>query len=274
MYTINYEYDGKELVDFGLMLCQFDSSGGLETITSGADIKLNSSKSVGSNRTRFHSTSYEEVSYPPFQVCKNPCIDDNPYLEPNEVSAFQRWMCRKDGYHPFKPIQDNMQDIYWNATFSCKQIELNGQIVGLELTMYSDSPYAYLAIQPITYSLNGGDSFSLYDMSDEVGYVYPQVEITCNGTGKLVLKNNLDNKKTELTNLIDGEIIVLDGENKVISSSIERENLANSFSYYYPRIFNKIVDGVDVRENIFKLSDDSISCTITFKYSPIIKVGM
>lgn len=274
MYTIDFEYDGKCLSDFGLMLCQFDSSGGLETVSSGADITFNTTKSVGSNRTKMYGSKYEETYSSVFQVCKNPCANEDMYLEPNKVSSLQRWLCRKDDYHPFKPIQDDLQDIYWNATFSCKQIEINGKIVGLELTMYTDSPYAYLMVQPITYLLNSGDEFSLFDSSDEVGYIYPYVEILCNGDGKLALENSFDTKKTELTNLTNGEIIILDGENKIISSSISRDNLPNSFNYYYPRIFNKIVNGVDIRENIFKLSDDSIPCTITFKYSPITKIGL
>ena len=31
MYTIDFEYDGKRLSDFGMMICTFDSSG-LETV--------------------------------------------------------------------------------------------------------------------------------------------------------------------------------------------------------------------------------------------------
>lgn len=276
MYAVDFEYDGKQLSDFGMMLCSFDSSG-LETVSSGADITFNTTKSVGSDKVKMYGSKYEETYTSTFQICKNPCNNDDMYIEPNMISALQRWLCRKDNYHPFKPIQEDLKDVFWNATFSSKQLNLNGKIVGLELTMYTNSPYAYLAVQPISYSLNSGDSFSLFDSSDEVGFIYPKVEIICNGNGKIVLHNNLDKKLLKLYNLTAGEIITLDGENKVISSSIENTRtipLSNSFDYYYPRIFNKIVDGNDVRENIFTLSNDSIPCDITFKYSPIVKIGL
>ena len=274
MYTIDFEYDGKRLSDFGMMICTFDSSG-LETVSSGADITFNTIKSVGSNKVKMYGSKYEEMYTNPFQICKNPCSNnDNMYFETNEESALQRWLCRKDGYHQFKPIQEDLKDVYWNASFSSKQINLGGKIIGLELTMYTDSPYAYLSIGDINYSVNPNDSFSIFDSSDEVGFIYPIVEITCNGDGKIVLQNNMDKKKLILTNVTQGEIITLDGENKIPVSSANRPDFPNCFNYHYPRIFNKIENGIDVRENIFTLSSDSVPCDITFKYSPIVKIGL
>ena len=275
MYAIDFEYDGKRLSDFGMILCSFDSPG-LETVSSGADITFNTTKAVGSDKVKMYGSKYEEMYTTPFQICKNPCNNhDDMHIEPNKVSALQRWLCRKDGFHPFRPVQDDMQDVYWNATFSSKQLTLNGKVVGLELTMNADSPYAYLSIGTIDYSVNSGESFSLYDSSDEVGFIYPVVKITCKGNGKIILKNSLDSKSTVLSNLTSGEIITLDGENKIISSSItSRTDLPNSFNYYYPRIFNRTVDGNDVRENIFSISADSVACDISFDYSPIRKIGL
>lgn len=278
MYAVDFEYDGKQLSDYGMMICSFDSSG-LETVSSGSDITFNTVKPTGSNNSKLYGTRYEEMYTSTFQVCCNPCNGEKMYLEPAEVSSIQRWLCKEDGYHKFKIIQDNFEDIYWNGTFSCKQINLSGEIAGLELTLYTNSPYPYLAIQPISYSLQPNNSFSLNDTSDKVGAIYPKLTIVCNGgngseNSKIKLSNNMDNKFLFLSNLSKGEVITIDGDNKLIFSSINRDNLSNSFNYYYPRIFNKIENGNDIRENIFSLSSDSIPCDITFEYSPIIKVGL
>lgn len=287
MYATDFEYDGKRLSDYGMMICRFDSSG-LETLSSGADITFQTVKSIGSDKVKMCGCKYEETYTATFQICPNPYLNpDNgryPYLSLDKISSLQRWLCRKDGYHPFKLIQADLLDIYWNAVFSCKQIEINGETAGLELTMYSDSPYAYLAAEPVTYSLQPGDSFSFFDSSDEAGFIYPTVTITCgseeqiqsNDDSKIILENSLDhNRKTVLTNLKYGEIITLDGENKLIFSSDDsRTNLANSFNYCFPRIFNKIENGMDIRENIFTLSETSIPCSITFRYAPIRKIGL
>ena len=53
MYATNFEYDGLKLSDFGMMICAFDSSGGIETVSSGADITFNTVKAIGSNRFKF-----------------------------------------------------------------------------------------------------------------------------------------------------------------------------------------------------------------------------
>lgn len=278
MYATDFEYDGKCLSDYGMMICNFNSSD-LETVSSGSDITFNTVKPTGTNNVRMYGTKYEEMYTSTFQICCSPCNNERPYLDPLKISSIQRWLCKEDGYHKFKIIQDNFKDIYWNATFSCKQINLYGEIVGLELTLYTNSPYSYIAVQPILYSLQPGDSFSLNDVSDKVGAIYPKVTITCNGGNgsdnhKIKLSNNLDNKFLFLSNLSQGEIITIDGENKLIFSSITRNNLSNCFNYNFPRIFNKIENGVDIRENVFLLSSDSIPCDITFEYSPIIKVGL
>lgn len=283
MYATDFEYNGKRLSDYGMMICRFDSSG-LETVSSGADITYQTVKSVGADKLKMCGCKYDETYTTTFQICLNPSNSDDIYLSPDKISSLQRWLCRKDGYHPFKPVQEDLLDIFWNAAFSSKQIELTGKVAGLELTMYTDSPYAYLAAEPVTYSLQPGEQFSFFDSSDEVGFIYPTVTINCGGDEqiqaeddcKIILQNSLDhNRKTVLTNLKNGEVITLDGENKLIfSSDASRTNLSNSFNYYFPRIFNKIENGMDIRENIFTLSETSIPCRITFHYAPIRKIGL
>ena len=280
MYATDFEYDGIKLSDFGMMICTFDSSSGIETVSSGADITFNTVKPTGSNRFKYVNSKYEESYSKPFHICKNSCnLKGDIYLMANEVSGLQRWLSRKDGFHPFRPIQDDLKDTFWNATFSCKEILIAGKIVGLELTMHTDSSYAYLDINSISYSPIPGNPFSLYDMSDEVGYIYPRITIRCNDNGKIELINDMEinkNRKTLITNVTQGETITLDGENKIItsitSSGEERtqEDLANNFNFYYPRIFNTYNN----RENVYTLSSDSVSCDIIFSYNPIVKVGL
>lgn len=278
MYATNCEFDGIKLSDYGMMICTFDSSGGIETVSSGADITFNTIKPTGSNHFRYINAKYEEAYTTTFQICKNPCtIHDAMYLSKNEVSGLQRWLCRKDGFHRFAVIQEDLKDIFWNATFTSKEIQVNGRTVGLELTMFTDSPYAYLNIGTISYSPSSGEEFKLYDMSDEVGTIYPLVTICCRGNALIELKNNMEtneNRRPKI-NVIDGETITLDGKNKIISSSNPertQEILAGNFNFYFPRIINTFNN----RENVYTLISDNpnFSCTITFSYNPIVKVGL
>jgi hypothetical protein len=274
MYATNFEYDGMKLSDFGMMICSFDSSGN-ETVSSGADITFNTVKATGSNRFKYYGSKYEEAYTTTFQICKNPCLatNDEIYLEANEVSGIQRWLCRKDGFYRFSVIQDDLKDTFWNATFSSKQILISGKVAGLELTMYTDAPYAYLNIDSIMYSPTPGTDFSLYDMSDEVGSIYPKVTIQCIDSGIIELKNDMEINKNRCTRLsvVKDETIILDGESKIITSDMRnQEVLASSFNFYFPRIINTFNN----RENKFTLSSDSVGCDITFSYNPIVKVGL
>ena len=96
------------------------------------------------------------------------------------------------------------------------------------------------------------------------------VEIICKDQGNIQLQNSLDRKILKLTDVSPNEKIVLDGKNKIIKSSLNRNNLQNQFNFYYPRIINTFEE----RENIFTLNDTSVPCDITFTYNPIIKTGL
>ncbi len=269
MYASDFEYAGTALSDYEMMICTFNRAG-QETVSSGADLSFRTVKPAGSDLFRFYGASYGEFYTRTFQICRLFCHGDTPYLEPERISALQRWLCRKDGYHPFRVIQDDLKDVFWNATFSSKQIHSDGRPVGLELTLCTDSPYAYVKSVPVSHSFTPGTAFSLFDLSDETGSIYPVVKITCKGSGKIQLQNSLDRKTVKLTGVSADETITLDGKNKIISSSLSRKDLPDHFNFYFPRIINTI----DTRENIFTLSADSVPCDITFIYNPIISTGL
>ena len=266
MYAIDFEYDGIRLSDYGMMICSFDSVG-LETISSGSDLTFNTVKTTGSDIFRFYGAKYEESYSTTFQICKNKCDAGKKKLSPLEVSSIQRWLCRKDGFHEFKIIQNDYADIHWNATFSAKQINLGGEIVGMELTLYTDSPYAYGNEQSVTFSITNyrGDTFSLYDQNDEIGYIYPTVIINAYSTGNLYITNSLS-PKTTIVPLTVGDVITLNGANKTITCS----SGANKKDFNF--IFPKLINTFDNKENLISIS--GVACSVTFSYCPKIKIGL
>ncbi len=275
MYASDFEYDGLALSDFGMMIGCFNPSG-VETASSGADISFQTVRPAGSDRFRFYGTNYEEHYTATLQICKCPWKMKSLYLSPAEISALQRWLCRKDGYHRLHFISSTHSDIYWNAVFKCKQINLYGHIVGMELTLYTDAPYAYRKEQTNTWNLSPGGSFSLYDTSDEAGCIYPLTVITCLGpaasAGKIKLSNSMEHPDFSLAlqSVYRNEIITLNGKDKTITSNRKRTDLPSQFGFHFPRIINTL----EQRENVFTLSQNSVPCTISFTYSPIIKTGI
>nr|DAY37249.1 MAG TPA: distal tail protein [Bacteriophage sp.] len=273
MFT-DFEYDGESLSDYKLMVGVINGSSGVQTVSSGAELTFNQVRPVGSSRFNITSAVYESAYSTSFEVFRNPCLassQDEMSLSIEEISAIQRWLCRKDGYKRFKINQDGFEHVYWNGTFSSKQIELNGQIIGLELTLYTDSSFAFMNEVSVEYNCSAGTSFHFWDNSDEItdfnNQLLPNLEITILSKGNFKLENSRDNKVMKIDNCVSNEIISINGKNQLISSSESSHDLANDFNYFFPRIINSYND----RCNIFT---PNLDCKIKITYSPIRKVGI
>lgn len=279
MFT-DFEFDGEKASDYGLIVGSFNNSG-VETVSSGADLSFSQVKASGSNQFNLYEAQYENPYTTTFQVIKNPCncnSQDDMYFSTIEVSSIQRWLCRKYGYYKFKTNDENYRGIYWKGTFNTKQINLNGQIVGLELTLNTDAPYAYLEeiIIEIDCSKVTNEqpiSFDVYDVSDEEGYIYPNVKITMledvTDEKGLRLENSMSNKVTVIKNCKSGEVININGEHQIITttSTLKSRQLSKNFNYLFPRIVNTYKEN----KNTFTCNR---KCLITISYSPIRKVGI
>ena len=274
MYATNFEYAGEKLSDYGMMICDFDSSGGIETVSSGSDITFNQIALNRGSRFFIGSSTYESPLTTTFKICKNHCAvkpQDEMAISSAEITALQRWLCRKNQYHKFKIDQEGFEYIYWNATFSAKQIELNGKIIGMELTLYADAPFAYMDEITIVEDCSSENQFTfdLYDISDEEGFIYPDMKIKILESGDFRLENNLDKESTGkfllIKNCVKDELITINGKSHIIYSSMH-PNMSNDFNYCFPRIINSYTEN----KNTFT---SNIACNITISYSPIRKVG-
>lgn len=270
MYATDFEYAGERLSDYGMTICSFNGNGDIETLSSGSDITFNQVKAGKSNTFQICSSNYEIGLVSTFQICKNPCLSKNQdemMLTTLEVSILQKWLCRKNQYHRFKILnKDGYEDLYWNATFTAKQITLCDKIIGLELTLYTDAPFTYMDKICIERDCSEIHSFDIYDVSDEEGWIYPDIKITLLESGDFRLSNSLDDKDMLLKECIENEVISINGKSHIISTSDSR-SIANQFNYCFPRIINSY----DTNKNTFTCS---LKCKIEFSYSPIKKIGL
>lgn len=268
MYALDFIYDSKKLSDFDMIICKFDSSG-LETVSSGADITFNQIKPSGSNKFNLYSANYDNAYSATFQICINPSIaksNSDLHISSDLLESVQKWLCRKE-YHKFSIDQDGYSDIYWNGTFSTKQINLNGYIIGMELALYTDAPFAYKKEISMTYNCTTNQSFTVSSLSDEEGYIYPSLKITILSSGNFTLSNSRDNRTMKISNCTVNEVITIDGTNQIISSNISSHNIEKDFNYFFPRI----ITTYDNNSNIYT---SNLNCIIEMNYSPIAKIGL
>ena len=134
--------------------------------------------------------------------------------------------------------------------------------------MTTDSPYAYMDEITLTYSCDSSTPVKLFDLSDEVGSIYPDMKITLLEAGDLEIKNTLDSRVTIIKKCTAGETLYLDGKALTIqSSNSSHSSLPNDFNYFYPRIINTYTENCN--EYTF-----SKKCKTTISYSPIFKIGL
>ncbi len=270
---LNFEYDGERLSDYQMMVCRFDGSGGIETVSSGADLTFQQIRPSGSCRFRLYSSSYDTALSATFQICRHPDCpggQEEAALSAQDISALQRWLCRRD-YKRFKILLDGFEHLYWNGTFGSKQIEYNGQIIGLELTLYTDAPFSFMDEVSAVYDCSAGTSFDLFDNSDEITaidvQILPDMEITILGDGDFTLMNSMDTRIMRINNCRMNEVLRIDGKNQIITSSLSHPALANDFNYFFPRIINTY-------ENRCNTFTPNLDCSIKITYSPIRKIGI
>ena len=278
MYCIDFEYDGQRLSEYGCMVCHISSSPDLNTVNMGSQITFNTINLPQQNKFKLMSTQYSEAYTTTFEIGKFNCnTDEDHVFTQEEISGLMRWLNKKK-YNKFKMIynKDDFDNIYYMGTFNVQMITYCGKVIGLELTLQTNAPFGYY--EPVECEMEfmtGGDDeeISIYDISDEIGHIYPQnVTIKCLGSGDLEIHNSQDGtRSTVVKGCIEGEILTLDGENKIITSSENHVRLYNDFNYNFIRISNYNENSINDTQNTFTAS---LPCQISFSYSPICKMGI
>ena len=290
MLVTDFEFAGQTASSWGLMPCTFNSSG-TETISNGSRLEFATAHPAMSDTWHFVASKYTEVLTGTLQITKKNCsgIYTDSFFTLEELRAITRWLNRKDGYHPLKLTIDDMpgyEDIVFNSYINVSVIELNGQIVGLELSITTDKPYGYFAERTITFELNESNNYRsvVFDPSDEIGKTYPVFYINFpNGQPATdtqidhYYQDNDSETHTESAIIITTEMhdwysdgIVLDSQRHMIYYD------DGHYTPVHPMYFNftwlSLSNSPELNANVF--ISNEVDLEITIKYSPIAKVGL
>ena len=95
MKAYDFEYDGVNLSDFGMMICNFGSNG-LNTVSNGAQITFNTVQTLDGSKHELTSAQYEDCLETTIQICKNYCNSgDIKEITPTEFRRLTKWLSRK-----------------------------------------------------------------------------------------------------------------------------------------------------------------------------------
>lgn len=267
-HAYDFEYAGFYLSDFGFVVCDFDSSSGTDIASAGSVITFNTVPRNKGKIWSLTSTQYDECIQTTIQICKNPNLYEDLRIDNDEYRSIMRWLNRRE-FLKFRLLtDDNTTDDtgFYMASFNVSKIKIQDVLYGLELTMETDKPFAYGEPQRIV--INAKDTereYDICDVSDEIGSIYPSMKITCNGSGDLMIYNDLENCTTEIKNCSEGEVITIDGDALFIETSLKSHTtINNDFNYCFFRIGNTY----DKRNNRITVS---LPCDIELSYMPVIK---
>lgn len=269
MQATDFEYGEEFLHDFGFIVCDFNYSGGAVSTSGGSAIKFTKVSHHSGKRHSLAGTKYDECISTTFDICKDPdkFSEDEMIISDREYRDLFRWLNRRD-FHRMRFIDDCKEDdeyVYYNASFNIEKITVAGDIVGMRLSMETDSPFGYGEQTTAEYECTGAeDLIEIVDWSDEIGVTPAVIDIVCGESGNMTITNSMSDFPIVIKNCAANEHIVIDGVHQIITSSMSSHNLAKDYNFEFFFIANSFAE----RTNYISCS---IPCTVKISYSPTIK---
>lgn len=248
MYATNFEFNGVQAVDMGLVMGTWNGDG--EDGEIGCKVTFNTSKPINCNEWNIHGSHYEEPLTIEWSCIKNICdLTDNEdmVITPAEQAYFHRWLECPGKYQYLRFFQDDYEDIYYYCTISITWNKVGGKILGFKLTATCNAPHGYSEVQFINKeNIGTGDTFTLYSDSDDIGaQVFDSIEIQALGDGAVNITNDLDieysmhNIAMNIDNCKTNEVILINGKTKQITTDrTDHDDLADDYNYYPIRLVN------------------------------------
>lgn len=268
MQSKDFMYDGQYLSDYGFMIANITTNEQKPVISEGSILTFEKTTRNRGKSYSLLSTSYDGTYTTSFDICKNPSFYDDLEITNDEFRDLMRWLNRRE-FLQFCFIPDNGDETekYWNASFNVEKINVGKCLIGLRLTMETDSAIGYGQEITLNYNVSDTDTvFTLSDMSDEIGYIYPDITIKILRDGDLRIFNQTYKETTEIKNCIADETITIIGQAMIIKTDSETHSatLSKDFNYTFPKVGNTI----DNRQNKYSFS---LPCKVKIRYKPLIK---
>lgn len=231
---MDFRFDGTKLSSKGYMMYA-DGVSDEEVTVSGMmfDVIKASLSDVSHKVAHNYSENYTRT----FSIMKSPCGNDQSLtLSEQDVSDMTQWLVRKQ-YKTFRYVDDNGTNYptWYKVQNTVSKVVYADEVIGLTITVNANAPYGFYNEATTTWS---GNSKELTVVSDEEGYIYPTMVITCNAAGNLTITNSREeNRTTTINNVTSGEIITITGGDTLqIKSSVSGHDLATDFNYVFPRL--------------------------------------
>lgn len=185
MEISNFVFDGISLRDIGMIPGSINTDS--QSMTP-ATLNFTVTTTPTSRTKRFVSSSYEDTISFEIGIVKNPC-DSQDYKIDIELDRFiRRWLIREDGFKIMRFECEDYEDILVNCYLNVAPMYYNGTLIGYTITGSTDSPYVSIEDYVKEFSLpyKNTQNINIQAISDELGFLYPKIEITPATSGLLL----------------------------------------------------------------------------------------
>lgn len=276
MVMTDFYYAGKMLSDLGCIIAYGNTSPS-ESMSMGSELSFETVVNQITWETDNLKAKYENPISVTFDIIKYSCKSNNDTFSDIECSHIMRWLNRKKATE-FTPIYDDnsFNSIYFIGTFTkIDQINIGGKCIGFTVTFNATSSWGFERVIDATYNLSAGESFNIFNGSDEIGFLYPEsFVIKILKDGDFTMSNSMDNRAVIIKNCIQGETITFNCKRQLMESdkyqigiNEQHSTLMNDFNYNFPRLVSR----EDEEINVFTVNLD---CEIHMDYTMVRKVGI
>ncbi len=213
VYCTEFIFDGISSKDYDMIICSFDGNKN-EEMSAGSKIEFTTFKAPNSNRWVKTGSNYSEQLTFDFQICKYKCNQSKAEpLSERELAFLMRWLVRKD-YKDLQFIQEGYENIFYHCQITAQKYEVAGQCIGLSLTVLCDAPFGWSEEMFTTISSSTNTTVKLYDSSDEIGVIYPNMTLlsrtgTKDAPQTITINNKLTGTNLQIKNCIADEQITI-----------------------------------------------------------------
>lgn len=265
MYATDFEYNGVALSSFDCVICNFNGADSIEEIQAGVPLNFVTVPMRKGNKFSLTDVNYDSCIEVTFDICKDPCSNDEDDMIISDALylALSRWLLRKE-FLKLEFVNDtHVYKRYYDAVFNISKIMFNDTLYGLRLTCTTNRPYAYSDTETFEDDLSD-TVVTLRCDNCLVDTITPNMVITCNAAGDLTIYNSDTESTFKINNCVSGEVITVDGENRIISSSVSSHKIWNDFNYEFLTI------GVTDETSDNHITSN-IACSVVITYAPIIR---
>ncbi len=266
MRATDFIYDGVRLSDYGFMIADIDDSSGLGTVTTDSQRSFSNFSMFNGIWQPLSISTYKDTLRIELSIIKNPCnIDsqEDAVISLDEIREIKRWLNRPT-FHQIRLLDEygEYDGIYWNGSANVQEIHHLGACVGFRATFYTDRPFALSDPYEYTGTVGANGVVKIVDLSDEEGYLYPEITLKPLSAGTLDIVNSIDNRHCIIKDCVANEVITITPELQI--STTNSRNIGKSFNWKFLRISNNYYNKI----NEFTFS---LPCDYSFKYNPVVK---